>query len=65
MTRSEMIEILVGIARDEDVPATARVTAIRTLREFDDGVDEEPHDGGVFADLDTARSRRSRLTRQH
>ena len=57
MTRDEMVEILEGIARDEDVPATARVTAIRTLREFD----QPPRPpSGTFADLDELAPRRPR-----
>jgi hypothetical protein len=57
MTRDEMIEILEGIARDEDVPATARVTAIPTLREFDQP--RQPP-SGAFADLDELAPRRPR-----
>jgi hypothetical protein len=34
MDRQEMIDILERIARDPDVNATARVTAIRCLREI-------------------------------
>jgi hypothetical protein len=55
MTRDEMIEILEGIDRDEDVPATARVTAIRTLREFDQPRQPPP---GAFADLNELAPRR-------
>jgi hypothetical protein len=60
MTRDEMVEILEGIARDEDVPATARVTAIRTLREFDQR--REPP-SGTFADLDELAPRRPYRTK--
>jgi hypothetical protein len=35
MERQEVIEILESIARDEEVNATARCTAIRTLNEID------------------------------
>ncbi|MGH2926114.1 MAG: hypothetical protein ACRDK1_09110 [Solirubrobacterales bacterium] len=55
MTRDEMVEILDGIARNEDVPATARVTPIRTLREFDQ---QRQPSSGAFADLDELAQRR-------
>jgi len=47
MDREEMIEILEGIARDPDVNATARCTAIRTLLE----IPVPPAYDNEFADL--------------
>jgi len=60
MTEDEMIEVLEAIIRDEDVPATARVTAIRTLRQFDD---DEKRPNGAFADLDELAPRRHYRTK--
>jgi hypothetical protein len=56
MTRAEMIEILESIARDEDVNATAKCTAIRTLNELA----PDTHTG-AFDDLDELAPRRRRL----
>ena len=43
-----MLKILEEIARDPDTPASARVTAVRTLREFP----EPPAEVDRFAELD-------------
>jgi hypothetical protein len=48
MDAEEMIRILEEIIRDPDTPATARCTAIRTLKEFP----EAPAEVDQFADLD-------------
>jgi hypothetical protein len=47
LEREEMIRILEEIIRDPDTNATARCTAIRTLREF-----PQQSEDYVFADLD-------------
>jgi hypothetical protein len=60
LEREEMIEVLEQIIRDPDTNATARCTAIRTLRE----IPEPPMDGGFLYDPDavlpmTGRDRRA------
>jgi hypothetical protein len=56
MDAEEMIQILEEIIRDPERNATARCTAIGTLRE----IAPEPPVSGVFADLDELRPRRVR-----
>ena len=54
MDREEMIRTLEEIIRDPDTNATARCTAIRTLRE----IAPEPPATGALAALDELRPRR-------
>jgi hypothetical protein len=59
MTDEEMIAVLEGIARGKAAPASARVTAVRTLWEWRRA---EPEDGPtgfdeLYADEFTARRR--------
>lgn len=62
MTDDEKIAILEEIARDPKAYPSARITAIRTLREF---WPEEPKPRGAFADLDELRPRRQVRTAHH
>ena len=55
MTDDEKIAILEEIARNPKSYPSARITAIRTLREF---WPEEPKPTGAFAELDRVRPRR-------
>ena len=50
LDREEMIRILEEIIRDPDTNATARCTAIRTLREIPEppALDESLYDGSVL-----------------
>ena len=54
MDSEEMIEILEELIRDPDTNATAKCTAIRTLRE----IAPEPPATGALAALDELRPRR-------
>jgi hypothetical protein len=58
MDRGEMIAILENIARDPKTYPNARVTAIRTLREFAES-DEAPP-ASAWDDLDELRPRHMR-----
>jgi hypothetical protein len=49
MTKQEMIDILEALIRDPDTNATAKCTAIRTLREM------QPDKSGELVDLDDWR----------
>ena len=64
MDREEMIRILEEIIRDPDTNATARCTAIRTLREIPEplAVDESLYDGGVLPMTGRERRASKRLT---
>jgi hypothetical protein len=53
MTEDEAMAILESIARDPETPASARVTAIRTLREYWPTTPRS-----AFDDLDAPTSRR-------
>ena len=55
MTDDEMIAILEEIARNPKSYPSARITAIRTLREF---WPEDPMPTDAFAELDRVRPRR-------
>jgi hypothetical protein len=55
LTRDEMVEILEEIARESNNSA-ARIAAIKTLREIDDGP-RKPAEG--FAELDELAKRRT------
>ncbi len=59
MTDEEMIEVLEEIVRDETAPASARVTAIRTLWEWRRADDPGEPTGfdDLYADEFTARRR--------
>ena len=59
MDREEMVRILEQIARDPEVNPTARVTALRALKEFPEppAFDESLYDGGVLPM--TGRDRRA------
>jgi hypothetical protein len=48
MDTNEMIEILEAIIRDPDTPATARITAIRTLNQI---APPPPPEDDVLAEL--------------
>jgi hypothetical protein len=63
LEREEMIRVLEEIIRDPDVYATARCTAIRTLREFPEppAVDESPYDDGDVLPM-TGPARRAQQT---
>jgi hypothetical protein len=60
MEREEMIKILEEIIRDPDTNATARCTAIRTLREIPEppAVDESLYDPDFVLPM-TGRARRA------
>ena len=60
MDSDEMIEILEAIIRDPDTNATARLTAIRTLREIPEppAVDEPLYGADVVLPM-TGRARRA------
>ena len=64
LEREEMIRILEEIILDQDTNATARCTAIRTLREIPEppAVDESLYDGGVLPMTGRARRAHKRLT---
>ena len=67
MDREEMIRILEEIIRDPDTNATARCTAIRTLREIPEppAVDESLYDGDVLPMSGRDRRANKRLTVEH
>jgi hypothetical protein len=50
MERDEMKKIAAAIARDPKSYPSARITALRFLKELDDGSEREA--GSAFADLD-------------
>jgi hypothetical protein len=64
MDREEMIEILEEIIRDPNTNATARCTAIRTLREFPEtpALDESIYGGEVLPMTGRDRRATKRLT---
>ena len=55
MTTERMIEVLEALIEDRETNATAKCTAIRTLREIQA---EQPRDNGAFAALDEFAPRR-------
>ncbi len=55
MDRSEMIKILEELILDESANATAKCTAIRTLRELQGDELPESKSSAAFADLDDWR----------
>lgn len=64
MEREEMIEILEEIARDPEVNPTARVTALRALKEFPEppAFDESLYSADVLPMTGRARRANKRLT---
>jgi hypothetical protein len=66
LEREKMIRILEEIIRDPDTNATARCTAIRTLREIPErpAVDESLYDGGMLPMTGRARRANKRQTAQ-
>ena len=64
LEREEMIRILEEIIRDTETNATARCTAIRTLREIPEppAFDESLYDGGVLPMTGRDRQANRRLT---